>query len=610
MRHTMNRVGWVMLGAGGLLAAGAVLVGCDSRGGGTNAPAGGVVKYGPASPEDYKPKIGRFGGQMVLASFGEGLKSFNPITAGETSTTDYTRRIFDTLLDSDAWTRDIKPWIAESWEHSDDYLVWTFHLRKDVKFNNGMPLTAADVVFTFETIYNESITTSSRDMLKVDGKRWKVEEVDPYTVRFTLPTTYAIFLQAVSSVEIVSKAVCEEAVKAGTFNSFMGAESTPDQVVGSGPFMLDRYVPGQRLFLKRNPHYWQKDAAGNHLPYLDRMVFLWVQNYDAYMLKFKAGEIDGYLVRGPDYPILKPLEKEGHFKIYEFGPNMASTFVVFNQNEGSGPETKQPYVAPHKLKWFRNTTFRQAISHCIDREGLIKTVYNGLGTPQYAPTTVSSGYFHNPNVRTYDYDLKKAAEMLREIGLYDRDGDGIIEDEEGHPVQFTLMTNAGNNLREQTAEIVRKDMAKLGIKVDLKYIEFNTLISKLDETYDWEAMVMALTGGPEPHFGANVWFSSGRMHMWYPKQKTPSTPWEARIDEIFTAGIKEMDQAKRKVLYDEWQMIISEQQPYIYTVARTELYAFRDRFDNVFPTVLAAASQVWTTWNIHEIFIKEGYPLE
>jgi len=584
--------------------------GCG-RDAGDGSSGSKVVKYGAAPKESYAPKIGRYGGQLVWPSFGEGLKTFNPVTAGETSTTDYTARIFDGLLFTDPWTNEVKPWLAESWKHSDDYLVWTFHLRKDVKFNNGMPLTADDVVFSFETIYRPDIVCSSRDLLTVDGKPWKVEKVDTYTVRIILPTKYAIFLEIAGSggiVPIVCKKVCESAVEAGTFNSFMGADATPDQVVGTGPFMLERYVPGQRLYLKRNPYHWRHDAAGNRLPYLERFVVVWVQNLDAMMLKFKTGEVDRFLLRGSDYPILKPLEKKGGFKIYELGAHTGSSFVTFNQNSGVSPATGKPYVAPHKVKWFRDTRFRQAIAMCIDREGLVKAVHNGLGVPQYGPMNASAGYFHNPEIRPYPYDLQEAKNMLAEIGLRDRDGDGVMEDEDGHVVEFTLLTNAGNNIREQTAEIVRKDVAQVGIKVDLKYIEFNTLITKMDETYDWEALVMGLTGGTEPHLGANVWKSNGRLHMWYPKQEKPSTPWEARIDEIFNTGIQEMDRAKRKALYDEWQMIANEQQPFVYTVSRLLLVAFSDKFENVYPTTLAATVRQACTWNIDELFIKEGYP--
>jgi peptide/nickel transport system substrate-binding protein len=302
-------------------------------------------------------------------------------------------------------------------------------------------------------------------------------------------------------------------------------------------------------------------------------------------LQFKSGEVDEYEMRGVDYPILKPLEAEGDFKIYELGPKMGSLFVCFNENPDKSPETGQRYVTPYKQKWFANTKFRQAMSHSIDRAGIIKTVYNGLAEPQYGPDNRAVGYFYNDKIKPYDYNIELARKMLAEIGMKDRNGDGLLEDEEGHKVEFTLMTNSGNNMREQTAEIVRKDLAQLGIQVDLKFIEFNVLVSKMDETFDWEGLVMGLTGSSEPQLGANIWKSSGRLHMWYPKQKTPATPWEARIDQIFAEGIQEMERPKRKVLYDEYQMIANEQQPFVYTVAPLDLYAFSNKFDNIYPTI-------------------------
>jgi len=381
-------------------------------------------------------------------------------------------------------------------------------------------------------------------------------------------------------------------------------------VVGTGPFMLDRYVPGQRLFLKRNPYYWKKDAQGQSLPYLDRMVFLWVQNIDAMMLKFQTGETDGYGLRGSDYPILKPLEKQGKFKIYELGPNLGTSFITFNQNPGVSKETGKPYIAPYKVKWFRETKFRQAIAHAIDRDALIATIYNGLAQPQYGPLNAGNPAFYNPAVKSYDYDLDEAKKLLAEIGLVDRNGDGVLEDEEGHEVAFTIQTNSGNDQREKTAEIVRKDLQNLGIRVSLDFVEFNLLVQKMDETYDWEALVMSLTGSPDPQDGANIWKSNARLHMWYPRQAHPSTAWEARIDEIFSEGIQEMDPIKRKALYDEWQVIVNEQQPFVYTVAPLMMPAIRDKYENVFPTPIAGSLRQGTTWNIEEIFIKEGYPLE
>ena len=578
-----------------------LLVGC--RRPGTSGPTGTgeVQTYRACAQSDYKPVIGKRGGVLLLATFGQGPKSFNPVTAGETSTTIYTSRIFEGLTDSNAWTYECEPLLAESWTPDESGKVWTVKLRKDVKWNDGVPFTAADVVFTYmDVVYNPKITTSTRDIITVDGKQWKVEKIDAHTVRFTLPIRFAIFDQIIGGTEIIPKHKYEARVKAGTFDSAMGLDSKPGDIVGTGAFMFDKFETGVSVTLKRNPRYWRKDAAGNPLPYLDGITWQIVQNLDAIMLKFKEGETDVYYpVRGQDYPILKPLESSDKFKLYAQGPGFGSSFVVFNQNPGKDKNGK-PYIPAHKRAWFSKTEFRQAVAHAIDKQGIIDTALNGLGYHQNGPMTHRAGRFYNDKIKRYEYDPAKSKALLAEIGLTDRDGDGVLEDEAGHKVEFTLLTNAGNTVRERISEIVRKDLEQVGLKANLLFIEFNSLVTKLDKTFDWDCVLLGLTGGPEPHWGANVWKSSGRMHMWYPYQPKPATPWEARIDAIFAAAIEELDGAKRKVLYDEWQMIVNTQQPYVYTVAPEDLAAVRDGLGNVFVAPLGGALH-----NIHEIFIKE-----
>mgnify|MGYP000116292492 CR=1 FL=1 len=558
-----------------------------------------VQTYRACAQEDYKPVVGKRGGMLVMATFGQGPKSFNPITAGETSTTIYTDRIFQGLTELNAWTYQAQPLLAESWSHDESGLVWTVTLRKGVVWNDGHPFTADDVVFTYmDVIYNPKVTTSIRDIITVEGKTWKVEKIDTHTVRFTLPTRFAIFDKVLAS-EIIPKHKYAARIQDGTFDSAMGLDSRPEDIVGTGPFMFDRFETGQRVVLKRNPRYWRKDAAGNSLPYLDGVTWLIVQNLDAMLLKFQQGETDAYGLRGHDYPILKPLEREGKFKIYAQGPAFGSSFLIFNQNPGRNPENGKPYIEPYKRAWFEKTAFRQAVAYAIDKQGIIDTVLNGLGYPQDGDMTFRAGFFYNDKIKRYTHDPARSKELLKKIGLVDRDGDGLLEDEAGHKVEFTLLTNAGHTERERIAEIIRKDLQRVGMKVNLLFIEFNTLVTKLDKTYDWECVLLGLTGSPEPHWGANVWKSSGRMHEWYPRQPKPMTPWEARIDEIFDSGLKELDPHKRKVLYDEWQMIVNEQQPFVYTVAAEELVAVRDRLGNVFVAPIGSALH-----NLDEIFIK------
>ncbi|MDO8304098.1 MAG: ABC transporter substrate-binding protein, partial [Sedimentisphaerales bacterium] len=184
----------------------------------------------------------------------------------------------------------------------------------------------------------------------------------------------------------------------------------------------------------------------------------------------------------------------------------------------------------------------------------------------------------------------------------DHDGNGIREDKDGHSVEFTLNTNAGVTEREQIAAIIRADLEKIGLKVNFLTIEFNSLVGKLTATFDWDAIMIGLTGGVEPHFGKNVWHSTGGLHMWFPGQKTPATEWEKRIDEIFDTAVQELDENKRKILYDEYQRIVADQVPVIYTVLNNRLSAVRNKFGNLRPSALGGIFH-----NLEEIYILPEY---
>jgi len=525
-------------------------------------------------------------------------KTFNEIVASETSSSAVTNMLFEGLTTVDPFTLKVIPCLAQSWEVSADGLQWTFHLRKDARFFDGQPLTSADVVFTFnDLIYNPGIPSSAKDIFSVDGKIFKVEALDEHTVRFTLPVKFAPFLRAMGQA-ILPKHKLSPAVKDGKFAFTWGVNTPPREITGTGPFFLEEYRPGERLVFKRNPFYWKTDARGLLLPYLDRVVFLIIPDPDAALLKFIDGELDYIALRGTDYPLLKPQETRKNFTIYNAGADFGSNFLTFNQNPRSNPKTGKPFVDPVKLAWFSNLNFRRAVAHAIDKPRIIEIVSNGFGYPQTGPMSPSSGFFYNPKVKVYDYDLAAARKLLAQEGFIDRNGDGVIEDKQGHPVEFNLATNAGGGSREEMAGMVRADLERLGMKVNAQTLEFNTLVAKLMSSYDWDAIVLGLTGGVEPHFGQNVWLSSGQLHLWDPKQEKPGTDWEQRLDEIFTRGVQELDEDKRKVLYDEFQAIAAEQLPVIYTVLGADLYAVRRKFGNLKPSAYGGA---WH--NIEEIYI-------
>lgn len=544
---------------------------------------------------------GPYGGSMVLSTTSD-PKSFNGIVAKETSTSDVLAYIFEGLTTANAHTTKVEPNLAKSWEVSEDGLVWTFHLREDVLWNDGVAFSADDVVFTYnDLIYNPDVPNSSSDVMSIDGQPFKVEKVDQHTIRFILPARFAPFLR-VCAQEIYPKHKLEAAVKNGQVNFTWGIDTDPKEIVGTGPFRLARYDPGERLVYERNPYYWKRSKKGEKLPFIEKIIVVIVQSADIEVLKFMEGTIDIYSMRGMDYPLIKPLEKERNFTVYDLGPDTGSQFFFLNQNSGKNPETGQPFVAPHKLKWFRDLEFRKAIAHAVDKEQMVKIVKNGLGYPQSAPMGLGSGYFHNPDVVEYEYNLDTARQILENAGYVDRNGDGIREDKEGNTVEFNLTTNAGASERMDIAAIIRQDLEKIGLKVNFIAMEFNTLVRKLNATFDWEAMLLGLTGGIEPHFGQNVWASSGGLHMWYPFQESPATDWEKRIDEIFTLGVQELDEEKRKVLYDEFQLIVSQQLPLIYTVLSAKIVAVKNKFENLDPTNYGGVLH-----NLEELIIKPEY---
>jgi peptide/nickel transport system substrate-binding protein len=390
-----------------------------------------------------------------------------------------------------------------------------------------------------------------------------------------------------------------QAVEEKKFSFTWGIDTPPGQIIGTGPFMLSEYHPGERLVFKRNPHYWKKSSQGDALPYLDKIIFLIIPDEQATLLKFIDGELDSASVSGSDYPLLKPMEAQKNFHIYDAGANYDSNFVTFNQNPGINPNTRRHFIDPVKLSWFTNLEFRRAVAHAIDKKKIIEILNNGFGLPQNGPMSPSSGFFYNPDVTVYDYDLEKAKGILQQAG-FKYDGQ-LLEDPQGHPVEFNLYTaDTGTAGRVQMAAIIRSDLEKLGMKVNLVPVEFNTLVNKLMASFDWDMVMIGLTGGVEPHFGQNVWYSSGGLHLWYPHQLKPATAWEKRMDEIYDQGAQEMDDNKRKILYDEFQRIVSDELPVIYTVLNMDMYAVRDKFGNLKPTVNGGAFH-----NIEEIYIKK-----
>jgi peptide/nickel transport system substrate-binding protein len=536
--------------------------------------------------ESFIPEIGTSGGEIILSSFSD-PKSFNPITSTEVTTTEFTSYMYEGLVTANGVTLEPEAHLSDSWETSSDGLTWVFHIRPGVIWSDSIPFSAYDVEFTFnDLIYNNEINpNSSRDAFLIDGKKIIVTALDSSRVEFKLPFPYAPFLRSLSQ-EILPKHAYSKYVQKKSFSNELGIKTPPQEMVTIGPYILETFISSQKVVLKRNPNYWKTDAKGNKLPYIDRVVYMIVTDQNAELLKFKKGEVDYLSAKGEDYPNLKKDEAQSNYTVYRLGPTRKSSFLFFNQNLDVDPKTGKTYVDSIKLSWFRNVNFRKAVAHALDKESMINIVMNGLGYPQWAALSPAEGTFFNSEVAQYPYDLAKAKKILADEGFIDRNNDGILEDKNGHIVEFSFVTNTGNIERGKIAEIIRKDLETIGFKLHFQPLEFNSLIQKTDNPpYDFDAVLLGLTGSIDPHFGINVWHSSGSLHMWYPRQKKPSSDWEAKTDSLFEAGVKELDIEKRKTIYNEWQRITAENLPLIYTVTSEQIYCIQKRFGNLNPSV-------------------------
>ncbi|MBS3812926.1 ABC transporter substrate-binding protein, partial [Candidatus Bipolaricaulota bacterium] len=479
-------------------------------------------------------------------------KTFNNMVASETSSSDVTEELMAGLTETSPATGRTVPALAKSWEISEDKKTYTFHLREGLKFSDGEPLTAEDVVFSFKDLcFNEEVEADMRDLMTIDGKLPEVEKIDEYTVQFTTPTVYGPFIREVGGVNIYPKHQLE-GISGVEFNSAWGlevAEETPEKIVGAGPFKLKQFVPEQKVVLERNPYYYMRGPNGVQLPYIDGYTVIQVENTDAQALKFKTHETDLYAPAADKLPfLLKNQEEEDWNVIVNKGPRGApagTDFITFNW------DAEDEALA----KVFQNKDFRRAVSHAIDRPSIIENVFNRLAVAQDSPVSKLSPYYNEEAGETFpeEYNLDKTRSMLDELGLEDTDDDGIRELPNGEDLEFTIVTNKGNQQRVDIGNIISSDLNKVGMKVKFNPIEFNSLVQQLLGG-KYQSVIIGLIGDPiEPNSSNNVWTSGGSLHMWHLNASENPVEWEKRVDELFNKGLKNIGVEDRRPYYDEWQ---------------------------------------------------------
>ncbi|HEV8353177.1 MAG TPA: ABC transporter substrate-binding protein [bacterium] len=517
-------------------------------------------------------EIGKYGGVYVTAQITD-PRTFNYIVAQETSSTAMLAPVFDGLVEQNYLTGEIEPALAESWTVSPDGRTWVFTLRQGVTWHDGRPVTADDVEFTYRAIFTQGVQTSFQDTLTFDGKPVAFRKLDARRVQFRTEKPIGLFLRVIGF-PVLPRHKLADALSRGAaeFNRSWGVNTRPRDIIGTGPYVMQEYTPGQRVTYLRNTKYWKVDKRGQRLPYLTRYVRLIVPNLDALRLKFLAKETDTYAARPSEYADFKRQEQAGNFTIYDGPETFSSEFVVWNQNPKG--------VRDPKLSWFSDVRFRRALNHAIDRATIANQVYAGRATAAWGPVSNGNQLYWNPRLPQYAYDLNRAQQLLTEGG-YTKGADGLLRDSKGNVVEFVLSTNAENNDRVAMGNILRQDWTKLGIRLTYAPEAFNTLVGKLVGTFNWESIIIGLTGGIEPGTGRNVWLSSGSLHMWWPNQEKAATAWETEVDRLFEQIAGEVDQAKRKELYFRWQQIVAEQVPLAYFTYPKTQPAVRNTLGNI-----------------------------
>ena len=561
--------------------------------------------------------------QLVLATLSD-PKTFNPALNQEFP--NIFLFAFEGLTSQNGVTGEIEPALAESWQVSQDKKRIIFTLRPGLKWSDGQPLTADDVVFTYrDVIFNPKIPTDYKDPLRIGEKREfpKIRKLDDRRIEFILPEPFSPFLRTTTgpgnaSASILPAHLLRNSVETldiegnPQFISTWNTATDPAKIVVNGAYKIESYRPGQRVVFVRNPYYWRQDEAGDRFPYIDRIVWQMVESTETQLLQFRSSQLDvmGDVrpLRAEYFSLLKREETRGKFKIQIGGPWSGTTFMAFNLNKAKD-DKGEPLVDPIKSRWFNLKAFRQAIAYALDRQRMNNNIFRGIGVIQNSPISLQSPYFLSPEagLKVYDYNPEKSKELLLSAG-FQYNNTGQLLDAEGNQVRFTLLTNAGNKIREALGVQIKQDLSKIGIQVDFVPIAFSTLVSKLTNTRDWDAHIIGFSGGIEPHSGANLWTSSGGSHLFNqgpqpgepPIQGWEASDWELEIDRLFVEGAQEFDETKRQKIYGEFQQIVQEQLPMIHLVHEVATMAVRDRLSGLKYSGLPS----WGLWNIYELKIE------
>jgi peptide/nickel transport system substrate-binding protein len=538
---------------------------------------------------------GNRGGKLVIAQRSE-PRTFNPVVAVDQNSYGVNARLQADLIHINRATQKTEPALAKSWTVSKDGTIFTLKLRRGIRFSDGQPFDADDVLFSFNVYLDEQVRSSQRDLLIISGKPLKVEKLDAYTVRFTFPSPYAPAERVFDGLAILPRHLLEKDYQAGKIGQDWTLNTPPAQIAGLGAFRLKQVVPGDRIVLERNPYYWKIDAKGQRLPYLDELTFVVVPTQDAQVIRFQAGDSQIISSLSADnYVALESEQKARHFKLYDAGPGLEYNFLMFNQNDDI--ESRLPEIA-RKQKWFRDARFRQAVSAAIDRAGIVRLVYRNRAAALATHVSPGNKAWFNSAIPVPVRSLAHARELLKAAG-FSWKSDNTLVDSTGQPVEFSIVVSSSNAQRNQIATLVQADLKALGIAAHVVPIEGRSANDRVLNTHDYEAILMGLVSGDaDPTPDMNILVSNAQTHLWHLGEKTPATPWEAELDQLMQSQLVTMNYQQRRKIYDRVQEILAQQLPMIYLASPNILVGAQENLGNFHPAII----EQYTFWNAEELF--------
>jgi peptide/nickel transport system substrate-binding protein len=547
-------------------------------------------------------EIGRTGGRLVVSLRAE-PKTLNPLTAADAPSREVILGAMQAdLVHINRETQLTEPALAKSWKVSPDHLQYTLTLRKGLRFSDGQPVDLDDVLFSFRVYLDENVHSTQRDLLIIGGKPITVRKVDPWTVVFELPKPYGAEERLFDGFAILPRHLLEKPYKEGKLAQAWTLSTPANAWAGLGPFRLKEYVPGQRLVLERNPYYWKADTKGNHLPYLDELDFLFVPSADAQVLRFQSGETDVISRLSADNFAALARQQQG-FTMTDAGPGLEYNFLFFNLNE---LDKKASAEIKQKQKWFWEVKFRQAVSLAVDREAIVKLVYQGRGAALWGPVTPGNRRWVNTALPHPPRSIERARQLLKEAGFSwasGANGDSTLVDSAGRPVEFSILTSSSSAERTKMATLIQDDLKQLGMHVQVAPLEFRSLIDRVTQTKKYESCLLGLASfDADANSDLNVWLSSGGTHLWNPSQAHPATPWEAEIDRLMEQQLATPGFEQRKKLYDRVQEILAENQPMIFLASPHILAGAKNSIGNFHPAVL----EPYVLWNVEQLYVRSG----